>query len=230
MLMGVYVVDTPLVYSVRTCRASAYHNTVFRGKTRFEPEDRVLWYRAPALTNTGRDLPHVTRSGRFIPPVFYGRGEWIVSQEVKDKLSVLKNVDFLPVVFETLVDLELPGVGDFSWEEHARRSRKPAGQIYTVHEMLPDVPELHKNVGAYYYLLLPVIWALAERYDDVRVYNVPVSHYPDTGPEEVRLLAKMMKEYSIVDQGCVCLRADAFAVIAPYLNLDSFTISWIAHL
>lgn len=55
------------------------------------------------------------RSGRFVPDVFGSSFTLlVVSPKVREALSSLPNIGFNEVVFEQLVDLPMPRLGDFS--------------------------------------------------------------------------------------------------------------------
>ena len=104
-------------------------------------------WRWPGTTNTNREPLHVARSGEFVPDVFGSMFTFfVVSAKVREALSSFPNVAFNRVIFEHLVDLPMPSLGDFSWIERDdldRYKSVPKNLIRT----LPHVAKFEKVVA-----------------------------------------------------------------------------------
>ncbi|MFV0443413.1 MAG: hypothetical protein ACK5Q5_07565 [Planctomycetaceae bacterium] len=211
-------------------RVSGYHSMVFHGDGYYlsRKSGPGPWPTVPAVNSENRELLHVIRSGRFVPPVFVAGAMLVVCEAVKAKLTTLPNVDVAPVVFERLVDLPMPDIGDFSAE-----ARNPiAGEVLMA---APDVPELHETIGNYYQVLEFHSYSFKEQYPDYGPVMVNFGTYPGrpgvgkTSPGPVDASLKMLDEYPMVQLGTVhMLREDAFSLLAPFLNLDYFSIASLA--
>jgi hypothetical protein len=232
--MFVYFVKRAPIAEALNHRVSGYHSTVFHGWGDFP--GRREWGRGggmpPSVTNTNREPLHVSRSGTFVPPVFCGMGVLVVSATVRERLQTLPNVEFVPVVFEHLVELAMPALGDFSLSYQ----RDPQTMEWRSSEAAllaaPDVPTLHDTIGPYYHLLGLQTWDVKDEYPDYGPLNVNFGTYPGfvpagtTSPGPVDCSLQMLEQYPVVRCGNgQMLREDAFALLAPFLNLDFFSIA-----
>lgn len=233
----------------RSCRVGSLHQEVYHGAGEYrtlvewEPisgvndqgENCVITrppdWRWPAVTNPNREPLHVTRNGRFIPSVFGElESELIVSPEVQIAMKHLENIAFNTVVFEHLVDLAMPALGDFSWYKRRDLERfdfLPRNLIRS----LPHDPSFESKVSGFRFLLPALFEDLAEEYSDIETWKVNFGTYHSTvmDPEEVRFSRRMFKTYPIIHSDCLLFRGDAFAAIAPFLDLDYFAIA-VIHL
>jgi hypothetical protein len=242
--MRIYVVEQDAPFHDWSKRAGALHWDVFHGLGDYptllqwipksavnERGERYLigfppdwaW---PGVTNQNREPLHIRRSGRFVPAVFSPSfTELIVSPRVREVLQKLPHVGFNEPVFEQLVDLPLPELGDFSWFER-RDLRKYDGLTNKYLASLPHVAEFEKAVAGYTQLLPANSNDIASEYHDTR--SVPVnfgSYHYLTSPREVPVSCEMLKDYPIVQTPHFLFREDAFAKIAPFLNLDFYAIA-----
>jgi hypothetical protein len=183
--MRVYVVEQQTFFFERCKRVCDLHDTVFhgigyyptqeawkhsseiKGKRCFVKDTPDLDWRQ-AVTNDNRELLYIARSGRFFPPVFSTSilaSTIVLSPEVQKALSSLRNVAFNDVVFEHLVDLPMPKLGDFSWYKRDDIDK------YDCHSdiflwSLPHVPEFEKGVEGYRQLLPANFQNIAKDYTD----------------------------------------------------------------
>lgn len=242
--MRVYVIIPNLVFHDWSRRVGALHFSIYHGFGDYRT--LVEWvprpgvnekgehcaigrppdWRWPAVTNVNRESLHVTRSGRFLPPVFGSSFDFlIVSQEVQKSLARLPHVGFSRVVFEQLVDLSMPPLGDFSWFERPDIDTFEADPDNLLRS-LPHDPAFEPRVAGYRQLLPALFDDLAPRYNDVETRPVEFGSYAHaTSPKQVRLSREMLKEYPIVLSERYLFREDAFALLAPFLDLDYYSIA-----
>lgn len=129
----------------------------------------------------------------------------------------LDGIEFLPVIFEKLVHLEMPALGNYDWCN---------GQMRHTHQEYSrrkDRPELHESIGVYYEVLGANCVDVDERYNDW------VELPPDFGnycglfrPIPRRISWNAFRDFAMIDN---VVRPDLFAILAPYLDLDYFAIS-----
>lgn len=182
----------------------------------------------PGISNNYREPLHLTRSGTFIPAIFIVSGSFVVSREVFGKIKHVNNVEGEPVVFEKLVDLPMPALGDMSWYT---RDLPYSDDPDPVHEYdyLEDDPLLHQKVGTYYELLganrrdLPKDqWPLQKvTLNFGRYFSGWMSSYAEVSKT-------VLERYPIIAGASIILRGDIFEIIAPYLDLDYFAIDVIS--
>ncbi len=195
---------------------------------KIDHKDGWRW-RWPAVTNQNREPLHITRSGRCVPAVFgKSHKSMIVSPEVREALAGLPNVGFNTVVLEQLVDLAMPRLGDFSWYD------RPDLDQYEIDpdnllRSLPHDPSFEPRVAGHRQLLPALFDDLAPRYTDVETRLMEFGSYAHvTRPKDIRLSVAMLKDYPIVLSECFLFREDAFALIAPFLDLDYYAIAVIS--
>ena len=158
--MRVYVVESHSSFHDRGKRVCDLHETVFHGIGYYPTLEawvprggvnekgegvvitRPLDWRWPGVTNQNRELLHITRSGRFVPPVFsFLFTEFVVSPEVRKALSSLPNVGFNQVVFEQLVYMPMPKLVALSWyeggdsDEYDARAEQPRRALPQLHAL-----------------------------------------------------------------------------------------------
>lgn len=214
-------------------RISILHTEVFHGVGNYPEADQLEkegqdFPPIPGITNDYREPLHITRSGVFIPSVFILSGSLVVSQEVFDKLKKINNIEGEPVIFEKLVDLPMPALGDMSWYT---RDLPYSDDPDPVHEYdcLEDVPLLHKKAGAYYEILGAIRRDLPKDQWPLQTVKLNFGRYFSgwtySDPEVSRAL---LEKYPIISGVNIILRGDVFAIIAPYLDLDYFAIDVIS--
>lgn len=231
MRIRIYLVQRHEYFERWTHRNSVYHASVFNGVIHHVGRDQPGWS-PPATTNSNRQPAHISRSGRFVPPVFGDAiYDVIVSEAVRQRLAKLANVEFNPVVFERLVDVPMPALGDFTWADQERDHSAPdyeTRQLNPDYEFtaLPDVPEFHRSIGKYYSLVVPALYEVEDHYSDIMEVMPDWGSYHDARePEPVKLSEKLLSQSPIILSDTFAFREDAFALIAPYLDLDYYAIA-----
>ena len=206
-------------------RISNHSYRVFHGFSEYVGRNEPGWV-MPSPMNDSRDPLHVQRSGRFVPDVFGVNSlKFVISSRVKKQLEHLPGIEFNEVVFEHLVDQDIPVVGDFT--SHGNEGR----ETLTAEEMsaLPDVPEFHESIGKYYTIIFPSMRDVKDRYDDFQEFPAP-----DWGSfNNVRNISKtgniskaLFQDYAVFACGFgLTFSEDAFAAIAPFLDLDYYAIA-----
>ncbi len=207
--------------SFRTC---PYHDAVFHGVctergSSFPPTP------PPALNNSSREQLHVRRSGRFVPKIWMSLAALVVSDEIKQSLSRLAGTEFLPVVFERLVDVPMPSLGDFSW--YQRITYPPGPEPAYELETLPDIPEFHQNIGPYWEVLASNIYIPKRRPADAQRLELNFGSFSTTTVEPVLVSPSALAKHPFVWGDILQLRKDAFEIIAPYIELDYLDVAWI---
>lgn len=235
--MRVYVVERNSPFWELGKRVSALHNTVYHGVGYYPmiafPD--LDWH--PAVTNDNRELLHIARSGRFLPAVFGSSFTFlVVSPEVRKALSSLENVGFNDVVFEQLVDLPMPELGDFSWYKR-KDTRKYDHHPDNFLQSRPHVPEFEKRVEGYRQLLPANYQNIAKDYTDVEFVTPDFGSYARVSSigtyadlkenSKIPVSKKMLEKYPIIQTPHFLFREDAFAAIAPFLDLDYYAIAVI---
>jgi len=133
----VYFIDSNFeIDSKKTMRVGALHAAVYYGNV----------YRTEDDDSESRSVIHSTRSGRFRPTVFTspniaGIG---VAPELVEQLKGIENLTMVPIYFEHLVDLEMPELGDFSWET-SEEFKTYGGDPLKKIKMMPHCPSLESS-------------------------------------------------------------------------------------
>ena len=204
-------------------RVGLFHGEVFHGHTDAGP---VVSAAGTAHAELGEyRLYHISRSGRFVPDVFSGIGYFIVSPRVQQALKGVPKLHFLPVVFEHLVDLPMPRLGDFSWRKSPAADRYDYSGIDMIRDM-PHQPQFEKAVQGYRRLYVRDI---VERYADkrtVRVSPYKYDEYYPHPPREITVSRTMLSEFHAIPcENAISVYSEAvFKRIAPFLDLDYYAI------
>lgn len=215
-------------------RIGALHWEVFHGQGRhpeadlIEEQDPLGFPPIPGITNDYREPLHITRSGVFIPPIFKISRSLVVSQAVFDKIKHLKNIEGVPVVFEKLVDLPMPALGDMSWYTRDLPYADDPDPLHE-YEYLEDVPALHQKAGNYYEILGVIRRDLPK--DEWELQSVKLNfgrYFSPTSIPAPELSNALLEKYPVISGSRVVLRGDLFAILAPYLDLDYFAIDVIS--
>lgn len=188
-------------------------------------------------TTYRRDPIHFTRSGRCVPHVFISFG-MIVSPAIQKRLAKLPGcIDFKDVVFEKLVDVRMPPIGDLDWIE--RKHSDYGGYSHTDDYLssLPHHPEFEPRFAGFRELESRLQCDLEDEFSDLRKYRVALANYffdeSDYGegkPPEVKLSKKALREYPVISlptSDAILLRKDVFREISPFLDLDFYVIERI---
>lgn len=252
--MQIYLVQEHSFFFNLCKRTSSLHDTVFHGIGYYPTYE--VWERAsgiegkrctvkdipdrdwrPAVTNKTRESLHIARSGRFLPPMFATSllaRTLVISPELQKVLSPLRNIAFNDVVFEHLVNLPMPKLGDFSWydrDDIDKYDDHPGIYLWS----LPHVSEFEKDVEGYRQLLPANFYNIEEEFEDIEYFTPDFGSYAhvtsfgtladSSDNREVPVSKKMMEKYPIVQTPRFIFREDAFEMIAPFLDLDYYAIA-----
>ncbi|MEZ6032750.1 MAG: hypothetical protein R3C17_06645 [Planctomycetaceae bacterium] len=200
---------------VLTKRVGARHRHIFNGVGTFPARQGQLSWAKPSLGNSNRARLHITRSGEFIPHMTSPHiGTLVVSDVVRARLSRFDGIEFLPVVFERLVDLKLPPLGDQSINEMLASS-----QATDLMNSMPDEPRYHESAPEYFYVLCPELEEVEETLSDVKLIDTMFGRYQTIHlkskiPLSVELLRKHPM-YRAHHLQYFVLSEDCFQEIAP---------------
>lgn len=214
-------------------RTGGAHQGVYHGCSKYlgessEKNQASDWLR-PALSNTNRERLHVSRSGRFMPPVWCpNEFDLVVSTSVKQQLLELQGIEFQPVVFEKLVDLPLPPFADISEDADGLYSKTNAeGKIAS----LPNVADFHDEIGEYFKLLMPRYCEVSDSINDERLVDLQFGRYNTLFSPTVPLSVTLLQRHAIYQVGgTFCLTERAFELLSPSLDLDYFLIEFLSLL
>lgn len=230
--MYVYLLSRATPMHNRSWRVGPLHQTVYNGESYYldnspADEEEIKRRRSSSgrPTSKRRDLAHIIRSGAFVPDVFWVIGEeLVVSPRVQRRLAKCRGcIDYKEVVFEKLVDVPMPALGDFSWLESKEWYR--FGSLEESFKSLPHVPRFESRFRGYRHLDARFGRDVANEFNDLRPYRVWLRSYCDwMQPTTVRLSDAALREYPVIADNELVFREDAFAQIAPFLDLDHFLI------
>ena len=220
-LKGIEAMPWAFSWRITTFHCAVYHGYAYYpsevGKAPGDKGGR------PAVNNKNRERLHAWRSGRFVPEVFMPGGFLIVSPRLADKLKKIPGMELVDVVFEHLVDVGMPRIGDGSWSGSPLQLRFPEPTDWF--RTLPHVREFEPRVAGYQQVLAADLFELEERYPDARRYDVRFGSYPDSGvPIRDLLSQKVFQDYPVIFSGPLFMREEVFKIIAPYLDLDYFNV------
>ncbi|QDU36027.1 hypothetical protein Mal4_03100 [Maioricimonas rarisocia] len=207
----------------RTC---PLHNSVFHGR-----ECNGDLTKSTGIDESGdvtfsmSGTCHVVRSGRFCPDVFCP-GIWmIVADSIRERLDQLGRITFSRVIFDKLVDVELPALGDASWFERTTYPTEPEPDLEWID--LPDVPSFHEAIGDYFVVGGPVVERIRNQLSDIQEVTCDFGSFPRKPKESTVMSKQLLEEFPITWNGCYFFREDAFEVIAPHLDLDYFSVACV---
>jgi hypothetical protein len=223
--MRIHVVDKLIRYDLNPKPVvGEMHNWAFHGLARREGESDVL------ISKNLGDAPiaplKITRSGTFIPKVFFPEMCWVVAAEIRGRLRNLRSVQFHTVVFERLVQLQVPK-GDFTldrwWAKHLNRKR--------LHpfDLLPDFQGSSDSIPKYYEMLVANYYAHPDL--NGAIGESCQLEYEMSPPEVTErrhnfdVCPAALKEYKIFSTGAnLLMDDDVFQVIDPHLDRDYFRV------
>lgn len=216
--MKVYTVDDRLPWGddrpVAVHHEVAYHGEVFRCGQRYPAEPHAH------STNELREPLDIVRSKHFFPDLTKPSANFIVSERVKRELEMLPNVEFLPVVFEKLVDFYFEK-GDMSYLDEFGTDTYVEPDDYIL--QLPDDPEAHRRVGRYYEVLSAENEALLSRYSSTKHFEISIGPTEFNDPVECDLSPEMVCDFPVIWAGFgVILSEHAFRILEPYIDWDYF--------
>ncbi|MBL8817852.1 MAG: hypothetical protein JNL58_17635 [Planctomyces sp.] len=208
-------------------RVSDFHQCVYHGCCKYLGEsyekERTGEWKRPALSNSNRERLHVSRSGRFVPPVSCPNSvEIVVSSAVKQRLSKLQGIEFQPVVFERLVDIPLPPIGDASDEAQGLYARTELAEKIAA---LPNIETYHREIGQYFKILMPQYYDVSDSIDDERPVELQFGRYYGRSSPTIPFSVNLLRRHAMYRQGTTfCLTEEAFELLSPSLDLDYFLI------
>lgn len=234
--MYAYLVSSSSPMHNMSWRVGSLHAGVFEGGSYYldntpADEEEVARRRSSSgrPTSSRRDLVHIIRSGAYVPDVFWVTGgDFVVSPRVQQRLAKCKGcIDYKEVVFEKLVDVPMPALGDFSWYE-SEECYRFHGYPEEYFKSLPHVPAFEDRFRGYKQLDARFNRDVAAEFNDLRPYRVRLRSYCDENrPTKVHLSKAALREYPVIWDNERVFREDAFAQIAPFLDLDYFLIDRI---
>lgn len=203
----------------RTKRAGEYHHRVFHGCGYYPGEDDANWQR-PALSNRNRDPIHILRSGKCIPDVFFATAvDLIVSDAVRKEMETLKGVDFSPVVFERLAAISSPKLGvEEDWHDSFSTRTGHQRQIMFTDEYNPD------HSLDYYRVICHTSGGLAGDFKFRKVYPITGSLY-ERSTTAPFFCPNAMEQFDVISSPWKVLSENAYAALAPFLQLDFFRVA-----
>lgn len=214
-------------------RTGGAHQGVYHGCCKYLGEstekNRASEWRRPALSNTNRERLHVSRSGRFVPPVWCpNEFDLVVSTSVKQQLFEMQGIEFQPVVFEKLVDLPLPPIADISEDADGLYCKTNTEEKIA---SLPDVANFHNDIGEYFKLLMPRYCEVSDSIKDERLIDLQFGRYNTDYSPTIPLSVTLLERHSMYQVGgTFCLTERAFELLSPSLDLDYFLIEYLCLL
>jgi hypothetical protein len=192
-----------------------FHTTMFHGKRAVEDLDYFTMSVEEKKQVSGP--LKLVRNGWRIPDFCMPSGLLMVSSRVKEALAGIGTIAFRPVEFVKLIEYPYQA-GDFSYPKTHNRVFDPA----TLFDQLPDVPRLHKTIGAYFELIHPSIYqvgAQANTDPPTSTLRVPWISYSDSRHQVSQAL---VNTYPILRAGYLILNEPAFAALSPFIDWDYF--------
>lgn len=220
-------------------RLFAYeHYLIYHGDA-VRPEDTGGFYSVHRLPTSKRASLHIVRSGKYVPEIFdpLGPSSLVVSKRIREQLADMQGIDFLPVVFDKLVDREL----NLDDDSIGRRFMEEADHARFEEWVLtgePDVPECHETIGQYYELIGAFDH---EVIDELACRTVPVAldvqprDEDDDEDEDLRaeLSYEMFLRYPLIlgPRLIWMCRSDLYEVLRTGIDQTFFAkgSAWIAH-
>lgn len=220
--MQIYFIESMNPIHTLSWRTCSYHSSIFHGLLS-RPETRRTKIQPPSITNQNRESPHVRRSGRYVPKIWMASLSLIVAECVKGPLARLPNTAFLPVAFDQLIDIPMPSLGDFSWFERITTPPGPEPE----HELEAglDVPAFHQSIGHYWEVLSANLYELDSKPADAKRVKINFGSYAGVPAKSALVSPSLLKKYPFVWSDIFQIREDAFAIVAPFIDLDFFNIA-----
>jgi hypothetical protein len=206
-------------------RISIHHRRVYHGIGKFVNKINGHSRRYPSLTNENRDRIHLSRSGMFVPQLFCPMSAvLVVSAELKKRLEHLPGIAFLPVVFEHLVELELPMPGESTVED-----LDSTYDFQAMIQCLPDIGGFHMKVGEFFYVLTPEYSELPVPPDDAAEVQLSYGRFFTSRLATVPLSLSLLKQHSIYRVfNDFLLTEEAFELIATSIDPNYFCVDAIS--
>lgn len=139
----------------------------------------------------------------------------VVSEKIKNILNDIKNVDFLQVVFDKIINVPYePGILPDTYENLFYYKRP-----YSFTSMYEHDPSL--TIGNYYELIAPEIYEIEERYNDLKEFEF--KYLDSNATFKINLSETMLNDNPILwtSEG-VIFRIFVFEKIEKYFNWDYF--------
>ncbi len=214
-----------------SCRVSALHKEVFHGQGNYpmSSTSEEEFKPVPAASNDYREPLHITRSGRFVPPIFMAGRSLVVNETIFNELKKISGIVAEQVVFEKLVDLPMPALGDMSYYDRDLRYKEDPHPRHE-YEYLEDNQHFQESIGAYYSILSGIPRDLDDKEYEWKTVNPTFSKYlrPSRYGTQ-KICHKVIEQFPVYRSGFLFVRQDVFQIIAPYLNLDYFAIDVIDY-
>lgn len=222
----VYFLATQWIRGSRvTKRVTDVHRMVYHGVNNWRIGAVPLRWSRPALSNSNREYMHIMRSGSYVPPVFCPNpGELVISEAVADKCRQLRGIELQPVVFEHLVELPMPSIGDLSQSDFLT-----ANQMADAIRSRPNEERFHETIGQYYYVLAPHFAEVAHEVSDTIEVNTEFGRFFTWRHPKLQFSASLSNEHSVYKvSGQLVLTEEAFDALAMFLDWDFFLIDFFS--
>jgi hypothetical protein len=217
----------PRVYSIDKIasfvgseRISSFHYDMFHGVAERRGaatlEDKYPW------AGRGADLPlWISRPGTFIPELCAPVHNFIVGERIVEQLRGLPGIEFLPVQFERLFEVEYEK-GDFSWYRTGKAPEDPV-----------KFARKAKDERVKFEPIPPFYEVLTHRHQDIvdDFAEVQLVHFETSSPDfaeqaDVRLSEEMIRQYPILFQiGFRIVSEEVYSIFEPHLDRDFFFVS-----
>jgi hypothetical protein len=199
------------------------HTLLFHGQ---QDKDHPRWT-DPCLGTPYRPQ-YVVHNGRWIPQVIAPTPNLVVSEAVKQKLAVLPHLEFHRVTFTKLIDYPPPVPGDFSHYDdplfiEACETASAAGGVPRFHDLLPDVPEMHSQEGAYYEVVEARLKDVTPHYSDVRTIAVQMQR-ARSRDVTLELSPRLLADYPLVWWSHHIMTTEVLGLLGPFLDRHYFEV------
>ncbi len=163
-----------------------------------------------------------------MPHVFKPSTSLIISSEVRRALGDLAHVVYLEVKFKKLVDYSY-SAGDFSYFSRKEYRRDPFGEDpETLLDRLPDVPQLHNQIGPYFEVVNAKHMDIVDKFPNREVLNFTYPYLGGNEPDSLEVSQDMLSEYPILWARCgILLTERVYTEIDRYIVKDYFTVTEI---
>ena len=130
-------------------------------------------------------------------------------------------------MFERLVDLKLPALGDI-----VKGELLAPVQALAIMNALPDEPRYHESAPKYFYVLCPRFSELEDSLPDAKYIEMNFGRYYSLHPKtKLPLSVELLKRHPMYNAGpYFVLSEECFTEICPYLDLDYYYIDAVSLL
>lgn len=201
----------PLTFFMKSRGVKADHSAMFHGRaSRGGKMPTFQDYRLHVEVD--RPL-RLHKNAYEIAPVFSPEFELVVSETVREALFEFPTLRFEPVEFETLYSCPYR-IGDPSFMGNVEG-------WYEFQDFVDgqkDVPELHRQVGLYFSVEVPLLRNIREPFSDLQDLVVPNDDRAIDRELEVTLSRELLQEYPLFNSGGNVASDELYAKLRPFIN------------